>query len=745
MPTARFESVAERGKLVSIADSESGMGLSNPHELFEFSSGSHVEVMMKDEAFGTFIELKKSAALSVKMSIEPPKTDDPRAKEVAERAWGAIDNIHGSLIDALHEMYSAIEYGYSVTNKVFEVIPRGEFAGLVGVKYLKTKDPAAIRFDTDPFMNIKDEGILFQGPDGREEHLPLSEFIVYTYRRRFGSPYGYPDTIRAYDRWNSKRWVNKMWDIHIERMGTGAVIMQYDENDMPSADEFTVARSFIQRKQVRSGVILPKAWTIAMHEASGDSGDIFEKAVNHRNMAIARAVFFPDQLGFSDTQTGSHAKAKVQLNIFLWPLERLHRDMEEVLQEQLINELVDANDGPQDVYPRFTFAPLTEEQKVQWLSSVMEALEKGAITKDIDIENRVRDMLELGELEELKEKRAGGSAPVEKKADSMDNPDTTGDNPDDKGDDGEFEMTAKERPLTQYEKKLDMDSIISFIDATKEAFVSAWSQQFQASINKIIETTERKNLVSTANTAGISELTMIKGGDMAKVLDRYAVASFYFGALQAKREIAKGSNFAAPQPVEIDFSTMSRSEIEAFFVEKGLVVTSAMRASISRARVRTLEAAKAENDKVLSQAKQILNRGVERGDQAWAEGEVAKLMVGLAVTGEISDRKFGPAYRLEAIGRNTFTGGFNEGRKIQFEDADVRDFIQAYQYSAVLDDATTPYCRAMDGLVLRKEELSREGFPPAHVGCRSIVIPIVSGERFTFSDIPGGIKRGTGF
>ena len=63
----------------------------------------------------------------------------------------------------------------------------------------------------------------------------------------------------------------------------------------------------------------------------------------------------------------------------------------------------------------------------------------------------------------------------------------------------------------------------------------------------------------------------------------------------------------------------------------------------------------------------------------------------------------------------------------------------------VLDDATTGYCSTMDGRILKKEELNAEGWPPAHHNCRSMVVPIVEGEEFTYDKIPKSVERGEGF
>ena len=81
--------------------------------------------------------------------------------------------------------------------------------------------------------------------------------------------------------------------------------------------------------------------------------------------------------------------------------ENLRRDVSEtIMQEQVIKQLVDLNYSNVETYPTFQFEPLSDEQKQQYLTQVITAVEKGVITHDIEIENRVREMLDLSPKEE---------------------------------------------------------------------------------------------------------------------------------------------------------------------------------------------------------------------------------------------------------------------------------------------------------------------------------------------------------
>ena len=70
---------------------------------------------------------------------------------------------------------------------------------------------------------------------------------------------------------------------------------------------------------------------------------------------------------------------------------------------------------------------------------------------------------------------------------------------------------------------------------------------------------------------------------------------------------------------------------------------------------------------------------------------------------------------------------FNKGRQISF--GKYASDIFAYRYTAVLDDATTDYCRAMDGRVFQSNDPEYVMVtPPNHFGCRSFWTPILNDE-----------------
>ena len=98
------------------------------------------------------------------------------------------------------------------------------------------------------------------------------------------------------------------------------------------------------------------------------------------------------------------------------------------------------------------------------------------------------------------------------------------------------------------------------------------------------------------------------------------------------------------------------------------------------------------------------------------------------------------AFRLETQVRVNFNKVFNEGRMQEFRQG--WDEIEAFQYSAIMDGRTTDLCASLDGKIFTKGDSGKFN-PPNHFNCRSLLVPILTGETFALSDMPA-VERETG-
>jgi len=99
------------------------------------------------------------------------------------------------------------------------------------------------------------------------------------------------------------------------------------------------------------------------------------------------------------------------------------------------------------------------------------------------------------------------------------------------------------------------------------------------------------------------------------------------------------------------------------------------------------------------------------------------------------------------IARTAYTDAFNQARLAVFTDPDLGDFVEAFQYSAIIDAVTTTFCARANGAIYPKEHpFWRTATPPNHFNCRSLLVPVTVLDEWTESaPLPDSVKPQKGF
>ena len=365
----------------------------NPDSLIGRKGFYMYDQMRIDDQVKACLTLKKFATLAPSYQIIPA-SDDEQDVEVAEFVEYCLDKMQGNVIDAMLEMMTALDYGFSISEINYRPIESGNFAGKIGLKSIKTKKPHYYRFAVDEYANILKDGIVYQEA-GKDVKYPTSKFLIFSYQKEFGNHYGTSDLRPAYRGYWSKDVLIKMWNIYLERFANPTVLGKYKTND-PSArqnlrnilDNLTAKTSITHRME---------EFDIQLLESGRSATDDFERALNFYNKSIARSILIPDRL-MAEGDTGAYAQAKIHFDVFLWVIQKLRQDIEHtVMGEQLIRRLVAYNYSNVEELPQFKFNPMTDEQKLQLNTLFIDAVQKGVIGVTIEDENILRKNLNFPE------------------------------------------------------------------------------------------------------------------------------------------------------------------------------------------------------------------------------------------------------------------------------------------------------------------------------------------------------------
>ncbi len=687
----------------------------NPDDLYQKTGTLDIYDKMRiDDQVKAVLTMKKYAILSTGWKIEAASEEkvDVQVRDFVHHCL--TDGMTGSFDNDLLELLTAIDDGFSVTEQIYKKITQGDWKGKMGLRRLKTRAPHSWRFEPDDFGELKE---LIQMTDTGDNPLNPQKFIIYSYNKEFGNWYGNSDLRAAYRSWWSKDVVIKFWNIFLERFGMPTVVAKYKPG--ATKEQRIKVLKVVKNIQAKTGILLPEAFTLDMLEAvrRGEAG--YMEAVQQHNKMIARAILVPDLMGFSETSGGSYALGETQFDVFLWILEKLRRaDIQEgIVDEQLIKRLVDFN-FVVSKYPKFKFNPLTEENKQKLADLFIKASEKGIVLPTTKDEEYMRNTLsfpkrtEEDELLPKPEKPAPQFSEPEPKKTEMAQQ--------------EFKLKRKK---TEFEEKVNFKKINNDLNELQDETKFDFGKLITKIGDDYISTVFRRKIIEEGNVKEIDKINLKYLGDMRALWKVSMRDGYMSGRNQAKTEI-KISQFQVGT-----VGNLPPKEALAYFETYSVYITGTEKAFIEK------------------YTQQILYGAIERGEttaeamfkleEFFEQYKVEqKMRVGNKTVVKPIEEIPG---RLETIVRTNFTNTYNQGRLGMFQDEAVKDFIPAYQYSAIIDERTSEFCERWDETILKAgDPLWAGNIPPNHFNCRSLLVPVTSDEKYKI-DRPPAIKPAKGF
>ena len=505
----------------------------NPSDLVGRKGLNVYAKMAKDDQIKNALSFKKHAVFSTGFAIERPEGVDPYIADFVD--WNISEALDGSLYHSIFEMLSALEYGFSVTEKLFKSVESGDYSGLIQIANLKTRDPVTMGFDVDPYGNI-DTIKQDQGGYNDWVDLPRDKFVVYSYDSHFSNPYGTSDLEAAYPAWWSKVNAYKWLAIYLEKFAIPPIVALYNQNEYNTAQQNKL-KTFLKRVQASTMGILPRSskdglelWSPAFQT---NVLQLFIPALRMYNEDMGRALLMPGLIGSTPDAdaVGSFARAKVHFESFMLVIDRLRAEVEDtIMHEQVIKPLVDLNFSDVQVYPKFSFLPVTDDKREAYLKIWGELLEIGAVkTRELD-EQHIRDVLEFPEATENDELDNPIIEPEEDPSPDIE-PDI-----DDEQDVGEdFAEFALSRQPNKYEQKLDFAAITTELDKHEEenrASYLAALNLIKSSVLKKITAQYEKDSIDLAKDITLGRIKPLKDSCRA-TLD----GAFELGRASTTREL----------------------------------------------------------------------------------------------------------------------------------------------------------------------------------------------------------------
>jgi len=653
----------------------------NPDDLLRKFGGNKAldkyQKMKQDDAVKSALFVKKSAVVSSGWVIEPA-TQEENDKTIADDLQENIESYYsGNFESGILQILSALEYGFSVNEKIF-----GVENNRVVLKELKAKPPHSFEFHTDPFGNLKPDGFKQWTNNGGLISLPLNKFVYYPYNKEFGNWYGDSDLRAAYRSWFSKDILIKAWNIYLERCGVPLVIGKYLESD--SSEERSTMQNIVDNLSFKTSALIPKGADIEFRESVRQSTSDFKNAIDSHNAMIMRSILVPRHLGFDETAGGSYALGKVNFDVFAWVVGRIRNELQEIINEQIIRPLTIYNFPNAKNFPKFKFNPLTEEDKDLKSKTIIEGIRAGAISLDQESENYLRGLLGMPEAVEQE--------PVKTKTE-----------PEPK----EYKF---KRQLNKYEKKVDFALIQKTLTTDTDEAILELKDQLRKIRDDFTTQIVRKKIAEDKNIAAVSGIEFKYIRELSQKIEAILRSAYDNGKKSAK-DTAKKADFVSK-------IGLTKGKAMLWIKEQSKILTG----NISEA--------------LQNKSKQIILDGLSRGATT---NDIVNLVDNafepfVAEEGWEGSVKDGMKMYTEV--NTTIAQSFSNGLREYNLGLESEGWIEGYEYSAILDEATTEGCEELDGQIYGVSNIYlNEIAPPRHWNA------IVEGEKVQTSNGEENIEK----
>jgi len=288
----------------------------------------------------------KAALRQIKMGVTSLPWEVVQASDAAADVAAAefvrfnLEQLEGVFEQDLYDILDALDVGFSVTEKVYRIIARGPFAGKVGLRCLKAKDPSLIDFETDEFLNIT---ALRLTVDDLADPVLLdpSDFIVFAHLGRYESPYGQSELRAAYRAY----WlIDNIWKfraIYLEKFGGPTLVAKHPPGALES--ERTRLLGILNTIQNETGIVIPDDVTIEAIDISTRGEADYRSAIHDLRKEILVSVLGSFLTTEEGDRTGARAMGVVHQETAQVFVRFLARLLANTINEQLVRPLVELN------------------------------------------------------------------------------------------------------------------------------------------------------------------------------------------------------------------------------------------------------------------------------------------------------------------------------------------------------------------------------------------------------------------
>lgn len=350
-----------------------------------------VDTMLSDDAVGAAFAALTLPILAAPMTVEPG-TNDAQGREMAEFIQADLEGMSTSLHQHRAEVLDSLAYGVTVLEKDFEI----REDGLAHLRNLVLRPNKSIIEWKAKEQGGGPRGVLQLDDQGQPIDLEIERLLVFTHGRRGANITGKSIFRSAYKAWWYKDNLERIAAISAER-GQGVPVGTQTGDDEEVAEDIEgILQGFRTNEEAFVREIEGK-FKFRFEGMTGERVDVLPYLEYFKRSAYVSVL--ADFLALGSGDTGSWALSQDKSSFFVMALRSVLNMIEDTYARYLVAPWARANwgDVPAASLPRVTHGALNTRNVGEWFTALTEAVAKGVLFPDPQMQAMAREILEIPE------------------------------------------------------------------------------------------------------------------------------------------------------------------------------------------------------------------------------------------------------------------------------------------------------------------------------------------------------------
>ena len=345
--------------------------------------------ILNDKGFDSLERLERNSSIHAALTnfklsvVEPslivkPKNNSYNAGYAKDMLEFILDEMEGTTEDLAFDLMSAILPGYSLSEIVYTFI-KYEKETIKGLKSVKNKKPGLYGYYLDAYDNI----LAVRNLLNPEIALPKNKFILYSFLRKHGNPYGFPYFDILYPIYRAINELFKYLIIGSAKWANPSLVI-YVPNGKLSKEDQNAVKTFANQITQSSVSSLPESMKAQILEIARSGQNPIIEMLHYLISEVEKVLLLNDLTVSQSTGGGTRAETNSKISEGKKPLIRYTRkNIQGTLNEQLVRRILrqnlDPDEFPVSIFPTLIFNDQEKETRNAFVSMVGTLTDKGYV------------------------------------------------------------------------------------------------------------------------------------------------------------------------------------------------------------------------------------------------------------------------------------------------------------------------------------------------------------------------------